>query len=605
MKRRSRSYIAALLLIPSALFGQFNDAVITTNTAEQSEVAITYSPLNSSLLLAAWNDWRTDSPYYGWCAFSTDGGTEWVERPVRLTERIVDPSLPVILAGTPSTSFELMVVYRHSSGLSSLRSTSYPVGGNWTGPVLVTATNQYSQNPSLTYRSNGYPPFRLVWDQNNAINYSQYYPDSWTTPYDIGNGAYMASNKTNPSISVTSDNDIDIVWEGTYSGTRSIITNRNLSSVYYAFQNYSNHYYKPSVTGHVNGRATVVWHDNSVNVRKAIYDPTIGWYYIGSIIGTNGANASASVMNQQGGDAKVVWTEGTSSPYTIHLDGAVLNKPIAKGGSENNILTVLNAKTYRQLVLHDSVTNAFLAVQLETPRLVNASGEESIEFVTVNDTMRYTPQQVFSLLETKPFALTTRVSEFVMRRMIRAQGIGTLAAQGRLRVELVNAQNGQVISSFANFDLLDNGRGIALDDSVRVPVNRTSGQYKLRLKAENLTLTVPSRKASLVNIFIGKSEAQSIGKQSNTVPTATSLLGNYPNPFNPTTTIRFQISSGSYVSLKVFNMLGQEVATLVKDVREAGFHQVIFNASQLASGIYMYKLQSRNFTEIKRMLLLK
>jgi hypothetical protein len=540
--------------------------------------------------------------------YSTNGGTTWLASPITLVSNFSCPTpgpQPVILAGAPSSSFELMAVYRHSNGLSSLRSTSYPVGGNWTGPVLVTGTNQYSQNPSLTYRSNGYPPFRLAWDENNKINYSMYYPDTWTTPYDIGNGAYMASNKTNPSISVTSDNDIDIVWEGTYSGTRSIITNRNLSSVYYGFQNYSNNYYKPSVTGHVNGRATVVWHDNSLNVRKAIYDPAYGWYYIGLIIGTNGANASASVMNQQGGDAKVVWTEGTSSPYTIHLDGTLLNKPIAKGGSENSTLTLLDGKVHRQLILRDSVTSAFLAVQLEAPRLVGASGEESVEFIAVDDTMRYTPQQIFSFLETKPFALTSRVNAFAMRRMIRAQGIGTLASQGRLRVELVNAQDGQVISSFGHFDLIENGGGITQDDSIRVPVNRTTGQYKLRLKAENLALTVPSRRASLVNIFVGQSEGQRISKSNEVMPTSSALLGNYPNPFNPATTIRFAIPQNEYVTLKVYDMLGREVATLVNGVRDAGTYDEVFDASKLSSGVYIYKLTAGNFTASKKLAAVK
>jgi hypothetical protein len=300
-------------------------------------------------------------------------------------------------------------------------------------------------------------------------------------------------------------------------------------------------------------------------------------------------------LNLQGGDAKVVWTEGTSSPYTIHLDGTALNKPIAKEGGESNTLTLFDGRVYRQLVLRDSTTNAFLAVQLEAPRLVNSSGEEPVEFIAVNDTMRYTPQQIFSLLETKPFALTSRVSGFAMRRMIRAQGIGTLASQGRLSVELVNAQTGQVISNFAQLDLVENGRGISLDDSITVPISRSSGQYKLRMKAENLALTVPSRRASLVNIFVGESEGQSLSKPSKTAMSASALLDNYPNPFNPVTTIRFAIPQSEHVTLKVFDMLGREVATLVNEVRIAGTYNELFNASKVSSGVCLYKLTAGNF----------
>jgi hypothetical protein len=78
-----------------------------------------------------------------------------------------------------------------------------------------------------------------------------------------------------------------------------------------------------------------------------------------------------------------------------------------------------------------------------------------------------------------------------------------------------------------------------------------------------------------------------------------------PNPFNPATMIDFQIVNDGLVSLKVYNLLGQEVATLVNEVRPAGNYQVRFNASGLASGIYLYKLQSGNLIRTMKMLLLR
>lgn len=68
------------------------------------------------------------------------------------------------------------------------------------------------------------------------------------------------------------------------------------------------------------------------------------------------------------------------------------------------------------------------------------------------------------------------------------------------------------------------------------------------------------------------------------------LFQNYPNPFNPTTTINYQLSSNSNVSLKIFNLLGQEVATLVNSEKLAGYHQEQFDAHTLASGMYVYQL---------------
>ncbi len=80
---------------------------------------------------------------------------------------------------------------------------------------------------------------------------------------------------------------------------------------------------------------------------------------------------------------------------------------------------------------------------------------------------------------------------------------------------------------------------------------------------------------------------------------------NYPNPFNPTTNIEFSIPLKSKVSLKVFNVLGQEVAQLVNKELAAGNYNVNFDASNLTSGIYFYTLSSNNFTQTKKMILLQ
>jgi hypothetical protein len=88
-------------------------------------------------------------------------------------------------------------------------------------------------------------------------------------------------------------------------------------------------------------------------------------------------------------------------------------------------------------------------------------------------------------------------------------------------------------------------------------------------------------------------------------PYETKLYDNYPNPFNPSTYIRFSISDTRFTTLKVYDVLGNEVATLVNEEKPAGSYEVNFKASMLASGIYYYRLTTGNFTEIKKMLLLK
>ena len=89
------------------------------------------------------------------------------------------------------------------------------------------------------------------------------------------------------------------------------------------------------------------------------------------------------------------------------------------------------------------------------------------------------------------------------------------------------------------------------------------------------------------------------------IPNQFSLLQNYPNPFNPTTTIKFTVQGNGFTSLKVYNVLGQVVATLVNAQLKAGSYEKTFDARNLASGVYMYRLQSGQFNEVKKLMVLK
>ena len=83
------------------------------------------------------------------------------------------------------------------------------------------------------------------------------------------------------------------------------------------------------------------------------------------------------------------------------------------------------------------------------------------------------------------------------------------------------------------------------------------------------------------------------------------LFQNYPNPFNPVTTINYQLTMNSFVTLKVYNTLGEEVAILVNGEKPTGKYEVTFDASELSSGIYFYRLKASSFIQSKKMILLK
>jgi Concanavalin A-like lectin/glucanases superfamily/Secretion system C-terminal sorting domain len=94
-------------------------------------------------------------------------------------------------------------------------------------------------------------------------------------------------------------------------------------------------------------------------------------------------------------------------------------------------------------------------------------------------------------------------------------------------------------------------------------------------------------------------------ENENKLPETFSLSQNYPNPFNPSTTIKYSLPFSGFVTIKVYDVLGNEITTLVNEDEPSGNHSVQFNATSFSSGLYFYSLQSGNFIETKKMLLLK
>jgi hypothetical protein len=113
--------------------------------------------------------------------------------------------------------------------------------------------------------------------------------------------------------------------------------------------------------------------------------------------------------------------------------------------------------------------------------------------------------------------------------------------------------------------------------------------------------------AGSADVYLVKTDANgvvSVNSEEN-VPLNFTLEQNYPNPFNPTTTIRYSIPERSFVILKVFNLLGQQIATLVEKEQSVGTYTIQWQAGELPSGVYLYSLQAKDFIETKKFILLK
>ena len=132
--------------------------------------------------------------------------------------------------------------------------------------------------------------------------------------------------------------------------------------------------------------------------------------------------------------------------------------------------------------------------------------------------------------------------------------------------------------------------------------------YSIILKDNSLYLGGSlSDSNTLSNIFLMKLD-QELNLNVNELysnPYCFKLSQNYPNPFNPSTKINYQIPSFNHVILKVYDVLGKEIAQLVNEEKPAGSYEINFNASKLSSGIYFYRLQARNYTQTRKMILLR
>ncbi|MCC5927081.1 MAG: DUF4397 domain-containing protein [Bacteroidetes bacterium] len=162
-------------------------------------------------------------------------------------------------------------------------------------------------------------------------------------------------------------------------------------------------------------------------------------------------------------------------------------------------------------------------------------------------------------------------------------------------VDLTVAGDGSAVVATYTLDVsgLAGGSALAIASGFLAPANNNGGPAfeVLVVLADGTTITLPV--------------ATSIESDLATAPVAFELEGNFPNPFNPTTNIRFSVPNTSDVSLTVYDMLGRQVAVLVNGTMSAGTHTVTFDASNLSSGTYLYRLQSGSFVETSKMMLIK
>jgi len=185
-------------------------------------------------------------------------------------------------------------------------------------------------------------------------------------------------------------------------------------------------------------------------------------------------------------------------------------------------------------------------------------------------------------------------------------------------------KNNQIVLQLSNISLTEsasnlevklikNSKYLNFNQTEKTIENITQGTETEAIFNFDVNYNIGNTKADTIEFIISDNKSVYLTKQfvlNYGVPTEYKLEQNFPNPFNPATKIRYSIPSNvnremSNVILKVYDILGNEVTTLVNEQKEPGYYEVDFNASQFASGVYIYRLISGNFISTKKMMVLK
>jgi hypothetical protein len=184
--------------------------------------------------------------------------------------------------------------------------------------------------------------------------------------------------------------------------------------------------------------------------------------------------------------------------------------------------------------------------------------------------------------------------------------IGVWSADGVLVGSSVALSGKAVVTVWGKNEFLtDNGFGAVIDDPLRLTLWSTGDREEYILDVKSIRSIDNDDKVGGALIYEPNAIKIVSVEIVENVPLRYHLEQNYPNPFNPSTTIQYELPLDAQVTLEIYNILGQKVRTLVDDVQTAGYYEIIFNSDNLASGVYFYRLNAGNYTDIKKMILLR
>ncbi|HQI42282.1 MAG: hypothetical protein B6D44_08780 [Ignavibacteriales bacterium UTCHB2] len=520
---------------------------------------------------------------------------------------------PVIDGEWGPSYASVMLVWKEPDGLKIKRYTHLY---GWSSKGTISGTNSYSTNPSIVdYNSSN---FFICWEDaaNHKIKYIEAsYGTSWSffSAADVSPSYWM--DNMSPQMTLVSSNKPTIVWRSRNNIVEglSVHIRQKSADVWQNITSFSQTGpFSPNpVIGdyYSQNKMDVLW-DIGNSIYKASFN---GSSWTGPTFLTSNGGTGLNINRTSTYQTKALWKKPDNTIVFQNIGGTA---PPAKvtAGEENEITTLL----YR--------LNRHAIIELPKDIDSTAKGSVCFEIAGISTLYNNSEKKINysldenNLLASEPFRVAAENIQLKFSGAIYGAGL-----------DLKNDFISSITEPLAKVMLKDKKSNETLKDIwVNDPSmlnqikNGTFGEFRdIFLDLNNyLGKTVyvqvemigesKNIKPLIVDDYLilkdSTSIAENLAKKNYTdyaLPTEYTLMQNFPNPFNPNTTITFFLPEAQYTTLKIYNVLGKEVKTVVNENLKEGYHSVDINMSNEPSGVYLYSLSAGNFRETKKLLLLK
>jgi hypothetical protein len=281
--------------------------------------------------------------------------------------------------------------------------------------------------------------------------------------------------------------------------------------------------------------------------------------------------------------------------------------------------SVSDQPSYSRSIAWLDGAGAYLEVRIHQLGVKMKDGAmQKLDFAPASlDSFQLTPANSWNFLMSTPATFPVDAESLFVDYTVAANQLQSVANAVGNRYVNVNVKNtnDQILASKAG-SLLPSSGALAKTTQRLIVAVKAPGTAPVHANVEVKGFAAkPTTFASLGHIYDftqtgSQSLSRSGSREQENAPRSTVLFENYPDPFNPATTIKYQIAEASHVTLKIYNVIGQEIRTLIDEVQDAGIHETRWDGKDyightVPSGVYLYRLQAGEVFEIKKMTLLR